>query len=177
MRFHLRLAGIMGLLSLLPLLAGFKFGANTEDLRAFTENAFKDHVPEVEPLPAVEPYALFVYTASEMIDPFSPKNLQQQVEEAEQSGAGPDRNRRKEPLEQYPLDSLQMVGTLDQNAERWVILQAPDSSVHRVRVGNYAGQNYGRIIDIEDSGIKIVETVRGPTGKWGERQAAIALLE
>lgn len=159
------------------LLAGCEIGDNIDDLKAFTENAFRDHVPEVDPLPAMEPPAVFVYTASEMTDPFSPLNLRQQEEAEEETGSGPDRNRRREPLEQYPLDSLRMMGTIDRQAEKWVILRAPDGSIHRVRVGNYVGQNFGRIVEIEDSGIRIVETVRGPTGKWGEREAVIALLE
>lgn len=147
------------------------------DLRTFTEQAYKDHKPAVEPLPRIRPHETFAYTASDLTDPFSPDNLKQRKPQAGKSGLAPDASRRKEPLERYPLDGLAMVGTLAQQESWWVILRAPDGTIHRAQQGNYVGQSYGVITTIAEDKINVKELVQDSNGNWIERQASIAVVQ
>ncbi len=149
-----------------------------EDLRLFTINAYKDHIPEVEPLPPLRPNPVFIYTGSKKKDPFNKANLAIQSTKAVNPGggggeAGPDLTRRKEPLEAYPIDALKLVGMLTQNGIDWAIVLAPDKTVHRVTEGNYLGKNYGEIVRIKGNRLKVVELVRNPVGKWKKKEETI----
>jgi len=154
-------------------------GGDISDLRDFTENAFKDHTPEVDPLPALQPQAIFIYTASALTDPFDRENLKEKIEEVPTSGGAdaPDRSRRKEPLEAFPIDALKMVGLLNQDGENWAVVRAPDNTVHRVRRGNYMGVNYGEILAVNDNTVEVSELVRNPVGQWERKEASLILVE
>jgi len=160
-------------------LTGCNQSRDIQDLQQFTENAFKDYVPQVEPLPALKPQAVFIYTASALTDPFDESNLQEKVEPLPLEGGeeGPDRSRRKEPLELFPLDSLKLVGVLEQNDENWAVIRAPDASVHRVRAGNYMGENFGEIDAVGENTVELTELVRNPVGRWESRDANLLLVE
>ena len=152
----------------------------TSDLESFTNNAFKNHVPEVEPLPPLRPTAVFIYTASDQVDPFNTRNLRiQDTADDTQAGGeeGPDLTRRKEPLEAYPIDALKLVGTMNQNGIDWAIVNAPDQTVHRVTEGNYMGRNHGEITRIKGNRMRVVELVRNPVGKWEKKPADLVLVE
>jgi type IV pilus assembly protein PilP len=153
--------------------------ADISDLERFTEEAFKDHTPEVEPLPALQPQAVFIYTASGLLDPFDRDNLKEKAENlpALAGADGPDQSRRKEPLEAFPLDSLKLVGVLAQNDQNWAVIRAPDKTVHRVRQGNYMGINYGEILAVEDNTVAVSELVRNPVGRWEKKEASLILVE
>jgi type IV pilus assembly protein PilP len=86
-------------------------------------------------------------------------------------------NRRKEPLEDFPLDSLKMVGTLSRGKQTWGIIQTTDGAVYRVQKGNHLGQNFGRITRVTDDKIDLVELIQGAMGEWVEREASIAIQE
>ena len=162
------------------LLLGCGQQADVKDLKAFTENAFKDHTPEVEPLPALQSQSIFIYTASNLVDPFSIDNLKEKIEEdlpTEEGQEGPDRARRKEPLEEFPVDALKLVGVLNQNDENWAVIRAPDQSVHRVTVGNYMGVNHGEIIKVEENLVAASELVKNNLGRWERREASLILVE
>lgn len=90
-------------------------------------------------------------------------------------GLRPDMNRRKEELEQYALDSLDMVGTLGKGGDETALVKDPSGVIHRVRIGNYLGQNFGRIIGIHEDRIELIELESEGEGKWKERSASIAL--
>jgi len=145
-----------------------------EDLRDFTANATKGKRPKVEALPKLRPHKTFVYTAQKLNDPFSRANMAR-PKPAPTSGKSPDLDRRKEPLERYPLDSIRMVGTLAQKEDTWVVLRAPDGTVHRVQEGNYVGQNYGVIVTIKETRTNVRELVQGANGNWVERDVNIAV--
>jgi len=146
------------------------------DLENFVANAHKDRKPKIEPLPRIKPAPTFKYTASELVDPFSAANLIQDRPSSNEGGPAPDPTRRKEPLEQFPLDALRMVGTLSNAEASWAIIRAPDGTVHRAGKGNHLGQNYGKIVAIEDSKIDIVELVPGINGGWMQRDASLAIV-
>jgi type IV pilus assembly protein PilP len=98
------------------------------------------------------------------------------VETVVESGLSPDFNRRKEELELYPLDSLRMVGTLEQEGVTWGLVQTKDGTIHRVASGNYMGQNHGRVVHIAEDQIKLVELVKIGSN-YQEQEAALALGE
>lgn len=146
------------------------------DLESFVENTHKDRKPRVEPLPRIKPNPTFEYTASELVDPFSQANLIQRRPTPD-GGPAPDPTRRKEPLEQFPLDALSMVGTLSNEQSSWAIIRAPDGTVHRAGEGSYLGQNYGKIQAVNDTEVEIVELVPDINGGWMERDATLAIVQ
>lgn len=122
----------------------------------------------------------FTYTAKDETDPFNPAKLSLALAKSqEKSAAGklkPDLERRKEPLESYPLDSIKMVGTLQKPGLSYAILQV-DKAVFQVKVGNHIGQNFGVITRITESEVELKEIVRDATGDWIEREAKLELQE
>lgn len=146
------------------------------DLESFVANTHKERKPRIEPLPRIKPNPTFEYTASELVDPFSPANLVQKRPTPD-GGPAPDPTRRKEPLEQYPLDALSMVGTLSDADASWAIIRTPDGTVHRAGKGNYMGKNYGRIKAVKDMKVELVELVPDVNGGWMERDATLAIVQ
>lgn len=151
-------------------------GDGLDELREFVNNAHAGRKPNPIPMPDIKPYEPFTYAALDLPDPFSKANLKPASTPAS-TALRPDMNRRKEPLEDYPLDALKMVGTLARERERWAVIQAPDGTVHRARIGNHMGQNFGRVIKISDERIDLVEKIPGGSGDWTERDASIAIAE
>lgn len=147
-------------------------GSDGEDLRDFVRNADKSLPRKIEPLPAVKPFEPFAYTGFELPDPFRPRKA------ASRGGGGPapDLNRRREPLEAFPLDQLRMVGTLERSGELFALVRA-DRTLYRVSRGNYLGQNFGQITEINEAGIKLKEIVQDGAGDWAERQASLSLID
>jgi len=153
-------------------------GDGLNDLRDFTKNAFADRKPKIEPIPEVKPHEVYLYSAADLNDPFSPANLKSGgAVQKLSAGPRPDLNRRKEPLEDFPLEGLKMVGTLSRAKQVWAVIQAPDGTVHRVQKGNRMGQNFGRVTRILEERIDLVELHQGALGDWVEREASIALQD
>ena len=146
-----------------------------DDLKQFVRDSDKGIPRRVEPLPAVKPFEPFAYEGFDLPDPFKPRKLSAPKEGAG-GGVAPDLNRRKEPLEAFPLEQLTMVGTLTQNKETYALVRA-DKTLYRVKKGNYMGQNFGLITDVTDSEIKLKEIVQDSAGDWAERQSVLPLLE
>jgi len=129
----------------------------------------------LQPLPVIKTFESFLYTDQDLRDPFG--YSLGEAEDAANSGPRPDQNRTREPLESFPLDGLKMSGTLGTSKAMEGLVRDPDGVVHRVHVGNYLGQNYGRVIAVEEDRIELVELVPNGAGGWMERQATIALGE
>jgi len=144
-----------------------------EDLAKFIADSNKMKAKEIDPLPNIKPVEPYAYSAQEFSDPFDIENLKPKRVVSARSGAGPDTNRRREPLENYPLDSLKMVGTLFRVDEKRVIIQTPEGAVQTAVVGNYLGQNYGKIVSINESEIVVEEQVLDSAGTWVGRNATI----
>ncbi len=150
---------------------------NMDDLFQFTANAYKDRKPQIEPLPIIKPHASFLYVNTGKVDPFSKKNVAPPRSNKHRNTDNiPDPKRRREILEQYPLDSLKMVGTLFQNKNTWVIIKAPDGTVHRAMQGNYLGKHSGVITKINEDKIAITEKIQDSNDNWITRQAQLSLL-
>jgi type IV pilus assembly protein PilP len=155
-------------------------GGSTEDLRAYVEQVKSRQQAHVDPLPEFTPYETHLYQAYDDRDPFTAPVLSPPKSEVAQrpgSGISPDFNRSREPLEAEPLDSLRMVGTLERKGTAWALVRMSDSTIHRVKPGNYLGQNHGKIISISESEVEVAEIVPDGLGGWMERQAALALSE
>ena len=146
-----------------------------DDVKRFTQTTGEELRGKVEPLPEVKPYEGFTYNAYDIPDPFKPRKLQP----AAGSGTGiqPDLNRRKEPLEAYPLENLKMVGTLRQDKTIYALIKTPDNNLYRIKAGNYLGQNFGMATSITDTEIKLNEIIQDGSGEWSERQSTLQLQE
>ena len=144
------------------------------DLQTFISQTKSAHVGSVKPIPQFKPYESFSYSAAKLRDPFV-ANVDLDDETSKTSLLNPDSARPKQPLEVFPLDTLSMVGTLEQNEQLWGLIKDPQNIVHRVQVGNYMGQSEGRIIEISDSAIYLVEIIPDGIGGYIERDASIAI--
>jgi type IV pilus assembly protein PilP len=155
-------------------------GDDLDEVREFVRTAHADKKPKVEPLPEIKTQDTFVYNAASLTDPFASFNLKPTLGGrgvGPGSVAGPDPNRRREPLEEYPLDSLKMVGTLMRGKQAWAIIQAPDGTVHRAKTGDHLGQFSGLVTKVTEEKIDLIELIQGPLGDWIEREANLTLLE
>jgi type IV pilus assembly protein PilP len=151
-------------------------GEEHSDLRQFVKDSDKLPHGNIPPLPEVKPYEPYSYTAFDIIDPFKPRK----IEPPKGAGSGslqPDLNRRREPLEGYPLENLRMVGTLEQKKQMFAVVRAPDNTLFRVKAGNYVGQNFGRIVAITESTVKLKEIVQDSGGNWEEKEQVLLLTE
>jgi type IV pilus assembly protein PilP len=144
------------------------------DLRAQMEQAGSGTQQPLEPLPPVKPLDTFTYEPGDMLDPFKPRSMK-----PSKGGSGfqPDLTRPKGPLEQYPLDALRMVGTLQQKNQLYALIRTPDNTLYRVRKGDYMGLNYGLVVALSETAIELRETVQDGAGDWTETKAAMALQE
>ncbi len=167
--------GAVALVALLCVALSGCGSAGVDDLRDWVIKERKARKPRVEPLPEIKTQESFVYSADALADPFAPFNLKQQGAAA--GGPSPDINRRKEPLEDYPLDALRMVGTLSRGNQSWAVVQAPDGAVHRAKIGDHMGQNFGMVTNITEESVNLVELIQNPLGDWIEREAKLAILE
>lgn len=143
------------------------------DLRAYIQQVKARPGPPLDPLPVMQQFETFEYSAQGMRDPFSAPL--QERESSTGSGPRPDENRRKELLESFPLDSLDMVGTLGTGPGMLGLIVDPAGVVYRVRPGNYMGQSDGRILAVHEDRIDLVELVPDGAGGWIERDATVAL--
>ncbi len=164
--------------ALMAVLLGGCGDSGLEDLRQYVEDVKARPPKPLEPLPEFKPIPTFIYEPDDRRDPFvMDAKSAQAASVAAADGLAPDPLRRKEELEQYALDSLRMVGTLEQNDTRWGLVTTPDGILHRVRVGNYLGLNNGQITGVGPESIQLTEIVGDGPGRWRERQAAIALSQ
>ncbi len=148
---------------------------DVNDLYTFIEKEKNSNVGSVKPIPQFKPYESFSYTATDLRDPFvSNVELDNELDAAA-DGLTPETNRPKQPLEAFPLDTLAMVGILEQKQNRWGLIKDPQNIVHRVQLGNYMGQNEGRILEITETDIRLVEIVPDGIGGFIERDASIAI--
>lgn len=143
------------------------------DLEEFVNQSGEGLRGVVEPLPEILKITQFTYEAFEMPSPFSSKKNNQVKEN--QGSIQPDLKRRKEVLESFPLENLAMVGTLQRDQQIYALIKAPDSTLHRVKVGNYLGQNFGLITGISEAEIRLREIIQDSTSDWTEHPSTLML--
>lgn len=147
------------------------------DLRGFIEDVKQRPPGRIEPLPEIKEVETHTYSSMDLRNPFAPEQAASDAETtvAQSNGLMPDFNRRKEELEQFPLDALRMVGTLDKDDTVWALVQTNDGTIHSVKTGNYIGMNFGKIDRISDEKIELTEIIKDGQGGYIERQAEMAL--
>jgi type IV pilus assembly protein PilP len=152
-------------------------GEEQSELRQELAAMTKDLRGKIDPLPQVKSFEPVPYKGESMVDPFVPSRIV--VSQASTGGGGgggvqPDLNRPKEPLESFPMESIQMVGTLSQNQDMYALVRA-GANLFRVKKGNYMGQNFGVITSIDDGQISVKEVVQDSGGDWVERSTSLQM--
>ena len=138
--------------------------------------------PLIKPLDEPKAFKPEAYTAGESTDPFNKQRLLQVLrKESAQTNANagliaPELNRRKEPLESEPLDSMVMVGSLNKKNTPTALVRV-GGLLYQVHMGNYLGQNYGKITQISENFVRLREIVQDGTGDWIERTSTLELQE
>lgn len=156
--------------------------SDQEELQQWMTEQRNQTRPKVDRLPEPTKFSPQAYTQEGAIEPFSSQKLTQALKrDSSQATANvaliaPELARRKEPLEAYPLDSVAMVGSLIKVGQP-VALVRVDNLLYQVRLGNYLGQNYGRITKVTDTGLTLREIVQDAAGEWIERAATLQLQE
>jgi type IV pilus assembly protein PilP len=131
---------------------------------------------KLDPLPQIKPYEPFAYADFDLPDPFKPRKIEP-VKGENTSKLAPDLNRRREPLEAYPLEGLSMVGTLEKGKALYALVKTPERDIYQVRQGNHMGQNFGVIVGISETEIKLKELMQDGAGDWSERSSTLNLLQ
>lgn len=156
--------------------------AESDDLQQWMAEQRRNTKPRVTPISEPKKYVPLAYSEGSSFDPFSSDRLTQALRrETGPASAGamlvaPELNRRKEPLEAFPLDVMTMVGSLDRSGQK-VALVRVDNLLHQVRAGNYLGQNYGRVTKIDENEVVLREIVQDAAGEWIERNTVLQLQE
>jgi type IV pilus assembly protein PilP len=168
------------LLTLILIFALSGCGSEQEDLQAWMTEQRNAARPRMTPLPAPSQFTPQTYDYAELVEPFNSQKLTQVLQATQPvvniELIAPELVRRKEPLEASPLDTIVMVGSLIKGGQL-VALVRVDNLVHYVRVGNYLGQNYGRITELTESSLVLREIVQDSAGEWTERMATLQLSE
>ena len=150
-------------------------GSQYGDLEAYVKEVKSRPSGRIPPLPEVKPYEVYAYQAQNYRDPFT--TYVDEIPSDTASSNRPDVNRKREALEQFPLDTLTFVGHIEKSGVRWGLISAPDKSVYRVQVGNFLGKNYGEILSISETAIEIKEVIPDGAGGWVDRKASLSLSE
>jgi type IV pilus assembly protein PilP len=168
----------IGLCGFTLLIAGCDVTDQGEVERWMSETR-RDMKPMVQDIPEPKKFEPFLYQQQKAVDPFSPVKIEaalQKLAAKSSSGLHPDMDRRREPLEAFPLDTIRMVGVLRRPDAVAALLQV-DRIVYQARVGNYVGQNFGVITKITEGDVTLKETVQDPSGQWVERITTLQLQE
>ncbi len=151
--------------------------ADLSDIDQYVKQIKSHHTGNIEPLPQMKPYERFAYDPGNRRDPFLPDQGTLGLAGNSPASPPPDVHRNLEPLEEFPLDSLRMVGTLTTQGQTWALVRDGQGVVHRITLGNHLGKNYGEILAINDADIKIRERVPNGLGGWMMRDTSITLSE
>jgi type IV pilus assembly protein PilP len=153
--------------------------ADEDELRGWMEQQRREVRPNVSPLQPPKRFDPQPYVNMQAVEPFSTQKLTVALkQEARQPNSllSTELNRRKEPLESYPLDSMSMVGSVNKQGTPFALLKV-DNLLYQVKLGDYLGQNYGRITKIEETEIALREIIQDAAGEWIERPATLQLIE
>jgi type IV pilus assembly protein PilP len=132
----------------------------------------------IEPIPVFKPYQVFRYNAAATRSPFEvPVKVREITSLARKSNVKPDLNRTKEQLESFNIESLAMVGTLSQAGQTWALIEDTAGSVHQVLTGNYMGRNHGRIVEVGNDSIAVIEIISNGKDSWIERPRTLKLKD
>ena len=167
---------VTGALAAAMLLAGCG-DSDVREVRDWMEQVKRDTHPAVKPLPEPKDFLPYAYGARQAVDPFNPSKLLGELARAAATSNNPnqpDLQRPREQLETYPLDTMQMVGTMEKGGVRFALLQV-DRSLYQVRTGQRIGQNFGVVTHVGDDAVDIREVVQDAAGEWTGRTSKLEL--
>lgn len=150
-----------------------------EELDSWMAQQRREVKPNVPPLTAPKRFDPQPYEEARGVEPFSAQKLTVALkQEARQPNSmlATEMNRRKEALEAYPLDSMAMVGSVSRTSRQFALLRV-DNLLYQVKVGDYLGQNYGKVMKITETEVTLREIVQDAAGEWIERPATLQLQE
>ena len=153
--------------------------ADIDEVQQWMEQQRREVKPNVPPLQAPKKFDPQPYAAAGAVEPFSTQKLAvafKRDERAPSSLLAGELKRRKEPLEAYPMDSMSMVGSVNKLGVPFALLRV-EGLLYQVKVGDYMGQNYGRILRISEADLVLREVVQDAAGEWIERNSTLQLLE
>ncbi|MCF6262186.1 MAG: pilus assembly protein PilP [Xanthomonadales bacterium] len=153
---------------------------NMDEVKRYVNEIKQRPANPVEPIPPIATYVPVSYHGEGARNPFAEIIMARAEVVAGPvgtSGPQPDLERPREFLEQFSLDTLKMVGTFSRGNDQWVLIKDPDLVIHRVSVGEFMGQNRGKVIAIYQDHIELSELIPNGTQGWLIREAAIALNE
>ena len=154
--------------------------SSQQEIRQWMTTQRNAVAPRVEPIPEPKRFVPQRYGSESAVPPFSPEKLFSALRSESASGSSAlirtELERRKEPLEFVPLDSMAMVGLMDRGARKVALIRI-DKLLYQVGVGQYLGQNFGRVVQIGEHEVVLREIVQDPAGDWVERQATLQLQE
>lgn len=151
-------------------------GSSYPDLDAYMAETKARPAGHIPPIPTFAAYKAFTYSAAGLRSPFQvPIEVKEITRLQRLTDVRPDPNRTREYLEQFSIDTLAMVGTLQMGGTLWGLVQDTEGSVHRVKVGNFLGKNHGRIVELTDSYVALIEIVSNGPEEWVERPRKLAL--
>jgi len=152
---------------------------DTSDLSAHMEQVRATTTSQIDPMPEVHPFNHYDYSAFDLRSPFSlpkPEAIQQKIQQM--SGClSPDPRRRKQPLEKFALGDLTMRGTMGDDGVLWALMEASDFTLHRVSIGSYLGLFDGRITEVSEKSVKLVELTPDGAGCWVERETVLRIAQ
>ena len=151
-----------------------------EDLNEYIKEVQARAGTPIAPLPDIKPYERFVYRDENLRDPFRPAAkapAPTASAHGSKSKLRPNIDRNREALEQYSLDALKMVGSLNKDKDKWAIVKTSDGLIFRVKAGNHIGKNFGEITRITDKQVDITEIISDGLGSWIERQATLKISQ
>lgn len=166
----------IGVLTVLASLALVACQGGMGDLEQYVTEVKGRKTRQIEPIPQIKQYEAFTYADSSRRNPFVRAEPKKDPN-APGNNIRPDPNRNPEPLEEFPLDGLRMLGTINKEATVFALVKAPDNVVHRVAQGNHMGQNYGKITSITDTSIDLIEIIPDGFGGFMQRPANLALSQ
>jgi len=162
----------LSLVLLIPFLSAC-FGSDDEDLRNWINEVKARQATGIEPLPEIRPYEAFIYSAGHLRSPFQSARPEAIGElgslESCPTDVRPDPNRVREELENYALQSLTMVGSMNQGDTSWALIKQDSGSITRVQLGNHLGLNHGIITSISEQNLQLMEIVPNGQGCWEAR--------
>lgn len=167
---------------LLPCLAVLALAGcfdDTTEQREYINRVKASTQPKVEPIPEMAAFEHFAYSASLLRSPFvapKPEVIQDKLIQV-QNCLHPDPQRKKEPLERYPLDNLTMKGTLGAGESTWALIKASDGTLHRIARGNHVGLYHGRVTEVRGTYLEVLELIPDGAGCWKERLTKVEMLE
>ncbi len=152
---------------------------DTSEIKEFMVDVQANTSAYIAPMPEISQFDHISYSAEALRSPFvvpKPEAIQEKMQQM--SGClSPDPRRRKQPLEKYALSDLVMRGTLGELDITWALVEASDATLHRIAVGGYVGLYNGRITDVNQDSVKVIELIPDGAGCWVERETVVAMVK